>query len=223
MSLTINGNRTGRAGAEEAREFREELWAQAQAARREQARKEHAEVMRKAQVVRDAMSQEEYDAWLNSTPDDNSGFDLALDAKYNEVLKAQAEAESERISEWLGEPKTTECRNCSEGITLGQVRRATREMAMDAGDMMLEGEIVEYDHVTCPCCGGDFMYCQNCAATVGDAVRIAYGEAVELAGEIRARQAIGRAALLACWDAEAREADLGGRATVSGGEVEELG
>jgi len=97
-ALTINGNRTGAAARTERLDLAYEL---AQSARLERARRIHEEVTRKALVIRDFMGQEAYDLWLNSTPDDNSGFDMALDEKYNEVLAAQQSAESERISEWL--------------------------------------------------------------------------------------------------------------------------
>jgi len=158
MSLTIHGNRTGAAARTERLDFAYELAQSSIRARLEKARKEHEEVTRKALVIRDFMGQEAYDLWLNSTPDDNSGFDLALDEKYTEVLAAQAAAESERISEWLG---------------------------------------------------------------VGEAVQIAYGEAVAFASEVQAQQEVGREALLDLWELEARDADLGTHVSVSGGEVQE--
>ena len=101
-ALTLRGNRTGAAARTERLDFAYELAQSSIQARLEKARKEHEEVTRKALVIRDFMGQEAYDLWLDSTPDDNSGFDMALDEKYNEVLKAQTEAESSRDLSWLG-------------------------------------------------------------------------------------------------------------------------
>lgn len=56
---------------------------------------------------------------------------------------------------------------------------------------------------------------------IGEAVQVAYGEAVAIAAEVRARQEEGRKELLDLWELEARDAEAGTRFSVSGGEVEE--
>jgi len=39
-----------------------------------------------AQTIRDAMTQEEYNAWWETTPDDNRGFYTATEAKLKELV-----------------------------------------------------------------------------------------------------------------------------------------
>lgn len=64
--------------------------------------------------------------------------------------------------------KSTVCKNCNEGhVPIGEnIYYATREMAMDACDLSLEGQPVDSEIVwgDCPCCGGsDWKNCPNCS------------------------------------------------------------
>jgi hypothetical protein len=51
----------------------------------------HDTVREKCQRIRDSFAtQDEYDAWWQSTPDDNAGFDAAVDAKLAELEQVQS-------------------------------------------------------------------------------------------------------------------------------------
>ena len=56
------------------------------------------------------------------------------------------------------------CTNCEYGKVKSAITyRVTRDMAMDAGDMALEGMmVVEEVDTTCPCCNGDYERCLVC-------------------------------------------------------------
>lgn len=71
MGLTRNGLRIGMAAHTERIEMRDNLEYQIRMA----AKKLATQTENVVQEIRDAMdTQEEYDAWWNSTPDDNQGF-----------------------------------------------------------------------------------------------------------------------------------------------------
>jgi len=59
-----------------------------------------------------------------------------------------------------------ECKECQEGYVYAPVGEhfVTHDMAMDAGDMALEGASmgVEWGWVECSCCNGDWQNCEQC-------------------------------------------------------------
>lgn len=48
-----------------------------------------------AQTIRDAMTQEEYNAWWETTPDDNHGFYMSTEKKLAELSQSQSSTEAE--------------------------------------------------------------------------------------------------------------------------------
>jgi hypothetical protein len=66
------------------------------------------------------------------------------------------------------------CQVCSEGVIGNPIPRivtVTHEMAMDAGDMSLEGTQwdmgAEWQYEPCWCCQGDWKNCPTCASVPG--------------------------------------------------------
>lgn len=54
------------------------------------------------------------------------------------------------------------CQNCCEGhVPLGE-NFVSHEMAMDAGDMSLEGQSMGIEWGGCSCCEGNWQACINC-------------------------------------------------------------
>lgn len=85
MALTVNGYRTGRAGASDLADIREYI----QNEQAEEAHRHRAEVKERTEkLVRDIASMmfdDEYKAWLDTTPNDNEGFLKACEVKYTEL------------------------------------------------------------------------------------------------------------------------------------------
>ena len=81
MALTRNLMRTGRAGASDLADLREYIQAE-QEAERQRVEKRTGEL---AQFITSCLTDEQYHAWLTSTPDDNAGFLQACEAKAAEL------------------------------------------------------------------------------------------------------------------------------------------
>ena len=81
MALTRNLMRTGRAGASDLADLREYIQAE-QEAERQRVEKRTGEL---AQFIASCLTDEQYHAWLTSTPDDNAGFLQACEAKAAEL------------------------------------------------------------------------------------------------------------------------------------------
>lgn len=58
------------------------------------------------------------------------------------------------------------CQNCVRGIVLVSypIEYVTKDMATDAGDKRLEGQIysTQEKYEVCGCCAGDWEKCQTC-------------------------------------------------------------
>lgn len=57
------------------------------------------------------------------------------------------------------------CKCCEEGyIYIKQIITVSHDMAVDAGDLSLEGEAWDWssEQVECSCCRGDWENCSNC-------------------------------------------------------------
>ena len=64
------------------------------------------------------------------------------------------------------------CDNCEQGqvyVPLGE-HFVTHDMAMDAGDMALEGASmgIEWGWVECSCCNGNWEDCSSCSGKDGE-------------------------------------------------------
>lgn len=100
MSLTKNGKRIGMAAHNERLEIAQYL----RDCRATEIRRISDEIISTCRMIRDLLSQREYDAWWDGAPDDDLGFLAAAHAKLAELQERQLSAEfleCERIQNWL--------------------------------------------------------------------------------------------------------------------------
>ena len=85
MALTVNGYRTGRAGATDLADIREYIQIEQEEAakRRRQEMKERTNKL--VNDIASMLDEKEYEDWWTSTPNDNEGFLAACEQKYLEL------------------------------------------------------------------------------------------------------------------------------------------
>lgn len=103
MGLTRNLNRIGMAAHNERREIADYIFS-CQSAELKRKAEQKREIIKTCAMIRDLVTQKDYDAWWESTPDDDEGFLAAAHAKLKELQDRKLDSlslECQRISNWL--------------------------------------------------------------------------------------------------------------------------